>query len=40
MNADDFKKRTKQFALRILKLVEALPNTVAGRTIGGQLVRA
>jgi len=40
MNADDFKKRTKQFALRILKLVEALPNTVAGRTIAGQLVRA
>ena len=40
MNADDFKKRTKRFALRILKLVEALPNTVAGRTIGGQLVRS
>jgi len=40
VNADDFKKRTKQFALRILKLVEALPNTVAGRTIGGQLVRS
>ena len=40
MNADDFKRRTKQFALRILKLVEALPNTVAGRTIGGQLVRS
>jgi four helix bundle protein len=40
MNADDLKKRTKQFALRILKLVEALPNTVAGRTIGGQLARS
>jgi four helix bundle protein len=40
VNADDFKKRTKQFALRILKLVEALPNTVAGRTIGVQLVRS
>ena len=40
MNADDFKKRTKRFALRILKLVEALPNTVSGRTIGGQLVRS
>jgi len=40
MNADDLKKRTKQFALRILKLVEALPNTVAGKTIGGQLTRA
>jgi len=40
MNADDLKKRTKQFALRILKLVAALPNTVAGKAIGGQLVRA
>jgi four helix bundle protein len=34
------KKRTKQFALRVLKLVSALPNNLNGRTIGGQLVRA
>jgi four helix bundle protein len=40
MNSDDLKKRTKQFALRILKLVAALPNTPAGRAIGNQLVRA
>src|SRR6267142_2225764 len=40
MNPDDLKKRTKQFALRILKLVAALPNAVAGRAIGNQLVRA
>ena len=40
MNADELKKRTKQFGLRILKLVDALPNTVQGRAIGGQLVRA
>jgi four helix bundle protein len=40
MNADDLKKRTKQFALRVLKLVAALPNTVAGRAIGGQLARS
>jgi four helix bundle protein len=40
MNADDLKKRTKVFALRVLKLVAALPNTVAGRAIGGQLVRS
>jgi four helix bundle protein len=33
-------KRTKQFALRILKLVAALPRTIAGRTIGGQLARS
>jgi four helix bundle protein len=40
MDSADLKKRTKQFALRILKLVAALPNTVQGRTIGGQLVRS
>ena len=40
MNSEDLKERTKRFALRILKLVAALPNTVQGRTIGGQLVRA
>jgi four helix bundle protein len=40
MNAEELKKRTKLFALRILKLVAALPNTLQGRTVGGQLVRA
>ena len=40
MNADDLKKRTKQFALRVLKLVAALPNTITSRAIGGQLVRS
>ena len=40
MDSDDLKKRTKRFALRILKLVAALPNTVQGKTIGGQLARA
>lgn len=40
MTEDDLKKRTKLFALRILKLVAALPKTLAGRTIGGQLIRS
>jgi len=40
MTEDDLKKRTKLFALRILKLVAALPKTIAGRTIAGQLVRS
>jgi len=40
MTEDDLKKRTKLFALRILKLVAALPKTVAGRTIGNQLARS
>jgi four helix bundle protein len=40
MTEDELKKRTKLFALRILKLIAALPKTVAGRTIGGQLARS
>lgn len=40
MNEDDMKRRTKEFALRVIKLVVALPNTVVGRKIGDQLVRA
>ena len=40
MNKDDLKARTKQFALRVLKLVDALPNSKSGRAIGGQLVRS
>jgi len=35
MTEDDLKKRTKLFARRILKLVAALPKTLAGRTIRG-----
>ena len=40
MNEEDLKKRTKNFALRILKLIDALPNTTAGRTVGWQLARS
>ncbi len=40
MNAEELKRRTKQFALRILKLGAALPNTIEGKAIRGQLVRA
>ena len=40
MNADDLKERTKSFALRILKLVAALPETVQDRVISQQLARA
>ena len=40
MTADELKKRTKQFGLRVLKLVGALPNTIQGRAIGNQLVRS
>ena len=40
MNKDELKKRTKEFALRIINLVNALPNNPAGRVIGNQLLRA
>ncbi|MGA2489961.1 MAG: four helix bundle protein [Anaerolineales bacterium] len=34
------KQRTKQFGLRVIKLVEALPNTSIASTIGHQLLRS
>ncbi len=40
MTKEELKNRTKQFALRIMKLVDALPNTKSGRAIGAQLVRS
>lgn len=40
MNSEDLKRRTKQYALRIIKLIKALPKTVEGRTIGNQLIRS
>ena len=36
----NLKKRTKAFALRILKLVDALPKTTAGRALASQIVRS
>ena len=40
MTEKEMLDRTKKFALRVLKLVAALPNTIAGRAVGGQLVRS
>ena len=40
MNADEMRKRTKMFALIILKLADSLPRTASGRTIAGQIARA
>ena len=39
MNESELKQRTKQFALRVVKLVGSLPKTMEGRTIGNQLIR-
>ena len=40
MNAQDLKDRTKKFALRVMHLVDALPDTPKGRAIASQLVRS
>ena len=39
-NEPDLKKRTKALALRMLKLVDALPKTTAGRALASQIVRS
>ena len=40
MDRDELTARTKQFALRCIRLCNALPNSPLGRTIKGQLLRA
>jgi len=40
MNETELKERTKQFALRVIKLVDAMPRTAAGRALGNQLIRS
>lgn len=40
MNEEQFKQRTKQLALRVIRLVETLPRTKSAEVIGKQLVRS
>ncbi|MBC7899674.1 MAG: four helix bundle protein [Saprospiraceae bacterium] len=40
MTQDELKRRTKEFALRIINLVETCPKTFLGRHVGGQLIRS
>ncbi len=40
MDNKELKKRTKQFALRCIKLSNALPDTSLGRHVKGQIVRS
>jgi len=40
MTEQELKDRTKKYALRIIKLVKALPKTADGRIIGNQLIRS
>lgn len=40
MNKDDLRRRTKAFALRVLKLIRALQKDVGSRAVASQLVRS
>ena len=40
MDKRELQNRTKQFALRVLALIDALPRSAAGRAISLQLIRA
>lgn len=40
MDANELRDRTKAFALRIIKLVRALPKTTESRAVGSQIVRS
>jgi len=40
MTESELLQRTKQFALRIFKLVGALPQTIQGRAVAAQLIKS
>lgn len=40
MTEQEFKDRTKQIALRVIRLVENLPNKITAQIIGKQLLRS
>lgn len=40
MNEEEFKRRTKQLALRVIRLAEALPKGPTADIIGRQLIRS
>jgi four helix bundle protein len=40
MTERELLERTKQFALRVFKLVGALPQTIQGRAVAAQLIRS
>jgi len=40
MDANELKARTKRFALQVMTLIDRLPNTVKGRVVAHQLMKA
>ena len=40
MTTNELKLRTKEFSLLVIELVESLPDSITGRTIGNQIIRS
>ena len=40
MNEEELKDRFKKFSVRIIRLVDNMPNTLSGRAIASQIVRS
>lgn len=40
MNSEELKTRFKKFSLRIIKMVDHMPNTISGNAIAKQIVRS
>lgn len=40
MTKAEMKRRTKQFALRVIRLASALPDNAVGRVIANQIIRS
>ena len=40
MTSEELKLRTKKFSLRVINLIESLPNSISGKVIANQLIRS
>ncbi|MFL6527456.1 MAG: four helix bundle protein [Chthoniobacterales bacterium] len=40
MTSDELKARTKVFAIRVFRLVDALPKTIQGKAVANQIIRS
>ena len=40
MDKDELKQRHKAFAIRIVRMVDAMPNTIASAAIARQVIRS
>ena len=40
MTEDELKERFKAFSIRIINMVDSMPNTISGRAITSQVVRS